>query len=325
MQTRLYQIAYVPPEETTLNENVGEDETTIELADGQNIQTSGETYLYVGGEFMLIEGQQQEPRFVDVIRGALGTEPDSHANGETVYEGEIDPSGSGVDERELRHVDEVTNPDIKSLGDIEQSLEYEKAKFRISNTTVDLYDLPKTSLQDAGSIYHPWVFEILDDADNIIFSGIVDGSSVSFDAGSRITSFDVLSWLEILDRAGAVPARDIYESEVRATRKSNAENAFVDWPGKAVQIKVNDDTMPEGIGNENDVAVIEGENSEVRQFINFREKDPDDDFPVVVLSTSQEGDGDRVVRRIPPSGTTTAFLANRLRRCHQCTVFSLPI
>jgi len=155
MQTRIYQIAYVPPEETTLGADVGETDTTIELADGQDIQTSGDTYLYVGGEFMLIEGIGYEPRFVNVVRGALGTEAQSHSAGEKVFEGEIDPSGSGTDERELRHVDEINNPDIKSLGDIEQSLEYEKAKFRISNTSVSLYDLPKNRLRDAGSIYHP--------------------------------------------------------------------------------------------------------------------------------------------------------------------------
>jgi len=309
MQTRIYQIAYVPPEETTLGADVGESDTTIELADGQNIQTSGETYLYVGGEFMLIDSIGYEPRFVDVVRGALGTEAKSHSAGEKVFEGEIDPSGSGTDERELRHVDEINNPDIKSLGDIEQSLEYEKAKFRISNTSVSLYDLPKNRLRDAGSIYHPWVVEVLDDASNIIFSGIIDGSSVTFNAESRITSFDVLSWLEIMDRAGAVPSRDIYETSIRGSRKSNAENAFFEYPGKGVQIQINDDALPADVATENDVGVIEGDNNEVREFVTLKKSadEVDGDFPVVLLSTSNEGPDDRVVRRFPPSGESSKF------------------
>jgi hypothetical protein len=304
MDTRLYQIAHIPPEETALSNDISDSATSFSVEDASTLPSdpsTGDYYLYVKGEFMALDATDANNDTVNVTRGALGTSPREHKAGDVVYEGEID--ADGVDDRELRRIDEIANPDIKDIGEIEQNLEYEKAKFRISNCKVTINGLPKDRLQDAGSVHRPWVFEIVDDTGTVVFSGIVDGESVSFTASSRNTSFDVLSWLELLDRAGSVPARDVFEVDVYGTARSNEDSAFVDSNQDDIQIKLNNEASLVGqVAQVGDVAVIETDESEIRKQIVRRETD-DDDRVVIFINAKEEGDGTDVVRKVPGAGS----------------------
>jgi hypothetical protein len=314
MDTRLYQIAHIPPEETALSNDISDSATSFSVEDASTLPSdpsTGDFYLYVKGEFMVLDATDATNDTVNVTRGALGTSPREHKAGDVVYEGEID--ADGVDDRELRRIDEIANPDIKEIGEIEQNLEYEKAKFRISNCKVTINGLPKDRLQDAGSVHRPWVFEIVDDTGTVVFSGIVDGESVSFTASSRNTSFDVLSWLELLDRAGSVPARDVFEVDVYGTARSNSDSAFVDSNQDDIQIKLNNEASLVGqVAQVGDVAVIETDESEIRKQIVRRETD-EDDRVVIFINAKEEGDGTDVVRKVPGAGSySTSVLMVRV-------------
>jgi hypothetical protein len=317
MDTRLYQISYVPPQQTALSSDVAEGDTTISVDDASTISPADTTdyYLYVRGEFMALESTDETNDTATVTRGALGTSPREHSAGQDVYGGVID--ADGTDSRELRHIDEINNPDIKEIGDIEQNLEYEKAKFRISNCSVTINGLPKDRLRDAGSVHRPWVFEVVDGGGTVVFSGIVDGESVSYTASSRNTSFDVLSWLELLDRAGSVPARDVFEVEVYGTaRTEDEDSAFIDENFGDIQIKLNNEASLVGdVAQVGDVAVIETEESEIRKQIVLREVD-DDDRVVIFINSKEEGEGENdVVRKVPGGGSfSTNLSAARLGR-----------
>jgi hypothetical protein len=276
------------------------------LTDGSGLPSdpsTGDYYLYIDGEYMYLDDRTGDD--VTVTRGVLGTSADDHSSGSVVYAGQIE---DGTDERSLRKLDEITDPNIKEVGDLEQTLEYKKAEFRISNTSVTINGLPKDRLRDAGSIYRPWVFEILDGS-NVIFSGMVDGSSVSYSAETRNTSFDVLSWLEILDRAGSVPARDVFEVEVFGTRRPG--DGYVESNQEDIQIKLNNEAVLADVAAQvGDVAVIETENSEVRKQIVGRDKD-DNDRVIIFINAQEQGD-DGVVRRLPGGGNYSDKLDPRL-------------
>ena len=318
MQTRLYQIANTLPQDgnVALDEDLSDDfPGGVETSENtDNISLSGSLnfpsnptnyYVYVKGEYMKFISKGQSGGTINVYRGMLGTKPREHDSGQDLRQGYIDPGGNG-DDRELLQIDSLpTNrangPTVKDVGEIEQTLEYRKAKFRISNTSVTINGLSKTALRDAGSIHRPWVFEIEDDAGNAVFSGIVDDESANYDAETKNTTFDVLSWLEILSRAPAVPARDIYEATVGGVRGSEEDNPYIDNAYNDIQVRLNDRDMPSDIGVLNDVLVAEGEEAEIRERIINKAID-DNGMPVIEINGKQEGEDRTVLKTLPSPG-----------------------
>jgi len=318
MQTRLYQIANTLPQDgnVALDEDLSDDfpggvetnENTdnITLSGSLNFPSNPDNYfVYVKGEYMKFISKGSSTDRIIVYRGMLGTKPREHESGQDLRQGYVDPGGSG-DDRELLQIDSLPinvagGPTVKDVGEIEQTLEYRKAEFRISNTSVTINGLAKGALRDAGSIHRPWVFEIEDDAGNAVFSGIVDDDAADYDAETRNTSFDVLSWLEILDRAPAVPARDIYEARVDGVRGSEEDNPYIDNAYNDVQVRLNDRDMPSDIGVLNDVLVAEGEEAEVRERIINKAID-DNGMPVIEINGKQEGEDRTVLKTLPSPG-----------------------
>lgn len=118
---------------------------------------------------------------------------------------------------------------VEEMSDIEETLEIEKAKFRLSNVDITVSGLTKAGgdhrMKSADSVESPWVFEIQENG-SVRFTGLVDPDSITYNASTERTSFSVISFLEILDSVGNIPARYKYETELRKVWPTDPNTYF---------------------------------------------------------------------------------------------------
>lgn len=118
---------------------------------------------------------------------------------------------------------------VEEMSDIEETLEIEEAKFRLSNVDVSVSGLTKAGgdhrMEGADSVVSPWVFEVQEN-NSVRFTGLVDPDSITYNASTERTSFTVLSFLEILDSVGNIPARYKYETELRKVWPTDPNTYF---------------------------------------------------------------------------------------------------
>lgn len=107
------------------------------------------------------------------------------------------------------------NVELVSMSDLEKVLEREDGGFRLGNVSAVVRGLDEGYFDGADDPNAPFVFEVADGA-TAIFHGPVSPTSIVRDEATGYFSFDVLSWEAMLAMVGSVPARSVYEANVRA-------------------------------------------------------------------------------------------------------------
>lgn len=178
-----------------------------------------------------------------------------------LYQIEYDPSADGGN-GDLVILDEISDIDerIVEVGDIEESVEWEKAQYRIGNVSLTVRGLAKDKLRGAGDFSQPWVLEVYED-DNVIFAGPVLSEDAEYNAKTQRTSLEAASWLYILKETGETPARYIYETEVTDVFFEDGDNKV----RLATPLVQGSGTQAPQAG---DVMIVEKNGTEFRQVLN---------------------------------------------------------
>jgi hypothetical protein len=292
---RLYQIGYDagPPQDTSgIKEDSGTDLQTdistdssdwmsyweMKVGDASVFPSTFENNPYLGDKFYIqidneiIEAQrtvdlqnfpQLDPENLLIGgRGMFGTQVESHNSGADVYLYTTDAPEEDL-QPELSILEEVppSQYSVLQLGEVEEVIENKKGNFRIDNLSVTLSGIGRERLRDAGDFQKPWVFEVYDSSDQLQFQGLIQNDA-KFNASTEKTSFTAVSWLEILDKAGNVPARTIYEGEVAGTKiVDRGDSSFfaIDIPE---DVEFTDDFPDRG-----DTVAFDTDKGEVRRLI----------------------------------------------------------
>ena len=192
-------------------------------------------------------------------RGALGTVTEFHGTGESLFEYTQQPSL----DPEIVVGDEVSDFDVVEMSEIEKAIEQKKGQFRINNVNVTVQGVNRHRLQDAGSIQKPWVFEVRDSNGNLRFQGYIR-EDIEYNAESRLTSFQAVSWLDVLNKSGSITAKTIYEdAKIRNVQSVDTDNETSEIEIRMYDIR-NSVNISDSFPNKSDTAAIETNKGEFR-------------------------------------------------------------
>ncbi len=104
---------------------------------------------------------------------------------------------------------------VKALTDLTESIEIDKGVYQIDGISLTVSGLVETFFNAySDSLNEPYVCEIYDNnSAAVVFHGPIDRHSCYYNPGTGYTSFDVNSWLYVLEQTSAA-ARYIYDTKM---------------------------------------------------------------------------------------------------------------
>jgi len=96
-----------------------------------------------------------------------------------------------------------------------ESLEFDEGVYTLSNQQVSLFGLAETYFNTYGDMINaPYVFVLTNKTTStVLFHGLIDRTSIDWNASTKITAFEVFSWEFILDQVNAA-ARSVFKTEL---------------------------------------------------------------------------------------------------------------
>ena len=124
---------------------------------------------------------------------------------------------------------DVTTNDfnVVSISDLGESIEIDKGVYQIDGLSLVSSGLSETFFNSyVDPLNEPYVCEIYDtNAAAVIFHGPIDRASIRYNPGTGYTSFDVQSWLYVLEQTTAA-ARYIYDTKMTRRYDGQWEDSY---------------------------------------------------------------------------------------------------
>lgn len=136
---------------------------------------------------------------------------------------------------------DTQNVEVINFGSLDETLELDAGVFEVGNMNVTCRGLAADYLETAGDIDNIFMFLVFRDTDDLVWHGIIDAPSVSYNRKTGYTSFDVVSWEFLLEQAGDVPERSIFETQlINIAYDSEGIVEFQIFDGDAANMQLGD-------------------------------------------------------------------------------------